>query len=169
MNPVALYFSKISPNAIIPSKRQEDAGYDIYACFTEPYILIEPHQVRSIPTGIASACSPDYYFQLAERGSTGTKNIGQRCGVIDSGYRGEWFVPLTNHSNTPLYIVKSYYKEKLITSLHNSEYILYPAEKAICQMLVLPVPQTSIIELPYDKLSLIESDRKDGKLGSSSK
>src|SRR5690606_33646017 len=27
-----VYFAKVKPHAIIPSKRDEDAGYDIYAC-----------------------------------------------------------------------------------------------------------------------------------------
>ena len=33
-------FAKIKPNAIIPTKRLEDAGYDIYPCFDEDYIII---------------------------------------------------------------------------------------------------------------------------------
>ena len=38
-----LYFAKVNPNAIIPSKRLEDAGYDLYACFDEDYMVIQPH------------------------------------------------------------------------------------------------------------------------------
>ena len=33
-------FAKVKPNAKIPTKREEDAGYDIYACFDEDYITI---------------------------------------------------------------------------------------------------------------------------------
>ena len=85
-------FAKVHPNAIIPSKRDEDMGFDIYACFDEDYIVIEPHETKLIPTGIASACDSNYGFLVFERGSTGSKGIARRCGVIDSGYRNEWFI-----------------------------------------------------------------------------
>ena len=93
---VKLWFAKVRPDGIIPSKRDEDAGYDIFLAFDGEYIRLEPHETKLLPTGIASAFEPGYYFQIQERGSTGSRGIGKRCGVIDSGYRGEWFVPMTN-------------------------------------------------------------------------
>lgn len=57
-------FAKTKPNAIIPTKRLEDAGYDVYPCFDEDYIIIKPHTTVIIPTGIASACDTDYCFVL---------------------------------------------------------------------------------------------------------
>ena len=99
-------FAKVRPTAKIPTKRVEDAGYDIYADFEEPFILIKPHETVMIPTGIASACDTDFCFVLKERGSTGTKGIAQRCGIIDSGYRDEWFVPITNTTNDYIMITK---------------------------------------------------------------
>ena len=78
----AIKFAKVRPTAIIPTKRVEDAGFDIYANFEEDFILIPPHDTIMIPTGIASACDTDYCFILKERGSTGTKGIAQRCGRI---------------------------------------------------------------------------------------
>ncbi len=39
-----LYFARLSEDAVIPTKRQEDAGYDIYACFNEDYISL--NQIR---------------------------------------------------------------------------------------------------------------------------
>ena len=39
-----LYFAKLRPEAVIPSKRDEDAGYDIYACFDEDYLLFVTKQ-----------------------------------------------------------------------------------------------------------------------------
>ena len=76
-------FAKVRPTAKIPTKRVEDAGYDIYADFEEPFILINPHETVMIPTGIASACDTDHCFVLKERGSTGTTGMAQRCGIID--------------------------------------------------------------------------------------
>ena len=75
-------FAKVRPTAKIPTKRVEDAGYDIYADFEDSFILINPHETKMIPTGIASACDTDYCFVLKERGSTGTKGMAQRCGRI---------------------------------------------------------------------------------------
>ena len=103
---VEVKFAKVRPDAIIPSKRDEDMGFDIYACFDEDYIVINPHETKLIPTGIASACDTDYGFVVFERGSTGSKGIARRCGVIDSGYRNEWFIGLTNTTNKILYISK---------------------------------------------------------------
>ena len=161
-----IYFSKVKPNAIIPSKIEENAGYDIYPCFDEDYIIISSHETKLIPTGIASACSSDYYFQLFERGSTGTKGIGQRCGVIDSGYRAEWFVPITNH-NEKLLVIKK--KHSDFKGFFGIETIFYPYEKAICQAVLLPVPKVDVNEIPYENLKEIISVRGMGNLGSTNK
>lgn len=158
-------FAKVRPTAKIPTKRLEDAGYDIYANFEEDYKLINPHETVMIPTGIASACDSDYCFILKERGSTGSKGMGQRCGVIDSGYRSEWFVPITNTTNQRIFIVKSG-KEKEYVGLHG---VFYPYEKAICQALVAPVPTVYIEECTYEELKAIPSERGSGSLGSSGK
>ena len=164
-----IYFAKIRPDAIIPSKSEENAGYDIYACFKEDYIVLRPHETKMIPTGIASACSDEYYFQLFERGSTGTKGIGQRCGVIDSGYRNEWFVPITNHNDKPLAIIKDDASKDHIIRGWGNFTIFYPYKKAICQAVLLPVPKVDIEEIHYEILVEIESERGMGLLGSTNK
>lgn len=161
-------FAKTKPTAIIPTKRDEDAGYDIYANFDEDYMRIPPHETVMIPTGIACACDIDYCLIIKERGSTGTKGMAQRCGVIDSGYRGEILVPITNTTNKAIYIKK---KDKTIPTLNNiSEYYTeYPYEKAIAQLLVIPVPTVDVEEYTYEELKAIPSTRGVGKLGSSGK
>ena len=165
MNNVAkIKFAKIKDGAIIPSKRDEDAGYDIYACLDEPYIVILPHETKLIPTGIASACDKDYCFILKERGSTGTKGIAQRGGIIDSGYRNEWFVPVTNTTNQPIVIGNN------IEAAEGYRHaIFYPVTKAICQALIVPVPTSKVEEVSYDDLIQISSERGMGALGSSNK
>lgn len=158
-------FAKIRDKAIIPSKRDEDAGYDIYACLDKPYMVIMPHETKMIPTGIASACDKDYCFILKERGSTGTKGIAQRCGVIDSGYRNEWFVPVTNTSNKLLIIGDEVKREEF----KDYDAIFYPTTKAICQALIISVPPSEVEEISYDNLVKISSERGMGALGSSNK
>ena len=192
-----LLWAKVKPDAIIPTKGDEDAGYDIYPCFEEDYIVIPPHETKMIPTGIASAFSDDFVMVLKERGSTGTKGIAQRCGVLDSGYRNEWFVPITNTTDKTLLISKI--TEEDIVDKHlpyksdsdfrvfdevNSAYlyfmsikdktilentIIYPYSKAICQALLLPVPKVTTKEISYEELKSIESNRGTGMLGSSGK
>lgn len=164
-------FAKVHLNAIIPTKRDEDMGFDIYSCFDEDYIVIHPQQTKLIPTGIASACNPKYGFLLRERGSTGSKGIALRAGVIDSGYRSEWFVGLTNTTSKTLFIsklseeetYKSYWGEIVRDSF------VYPYSKAIAQALVIEVPKVIVEEIPYDELKEIKSERGLGKLGSSNK
>lgn len=164
-------FAKIRGDAKIPSKRAEDAGFDIYAAFDEDYIVIQPHETKLIPTGIASACDKDYCFVLFERGSTGSKGIARRCGILDSGYRNEWFVGLTNTTDKLLFISKLSPEETMKQYINDTSIrcIVYPYEKAIAQALVVPVPYTVVNEVSYDKLCQIESERGIGKLGSSGK
>lgn len=175
---VKINFAKIKENAIIPTKRQEDAGYDIYACFEDDYRIIPPHTTVMIPTGIASAFDSDYCFILKERGSTGTKGIAQRSGVVDSGYRNEWLVPLTNTTDSTL-IISKIEKEKIYEILEKAngnleldyfkDFFVYPYTKAIAQALLIPVPVAEVEELDYKTLSQIPSERGMGKLGSSGK
>ena len=160
-------FAKVRPTAIIPTKREEDAGFDIYANFEDDFIIINPHTTVMIPTGIASACDTDYCFILKERGSTGTKGIAQRCGVIDSGYRNEWFIPITNTTDKKIVIAKNNTND--IFMRNTSEYTIYPYEKAIAQALIIPVPKVNIEELTYNNLKTISSNRGIGALGSSGK
>ena len=179
-------FAKLRPDAKIPSKEAENAGYDIYASFDEDYIIIGSNETVMIPTGICSAFSKDYVMILKERGSSGSKGIGQRSGVIDSGYRGEWFVPITNHSNKTLVVSKvpldkileEYRKNFAVSSLDDcaccsliqaDNFILYPYEKAIAQALLLPVPKAVICEVCPEDIQAIASDRGTGALGSSGK
>lgn len=94
-----IIFAKVKENAIIPSKEQENAGFDIYACWDgveKKDKIIKPHTTKLIPTGIACALPINYYFQVEERGSTGSKGIKKSAGVVDSGYRGEIFVAISN-------------------------------------------------------------------------
>lgn len=179
---IDIKFAKVRDGSVIPSKRNEDMGLDIYACFDEDYIVICPHETKLIPTGIASACNEDYGFVLKERGSTGSKGIALRCGVIDSGYRNEWFVGLTNTTRKTIFISKlseeetlnRYYSEaksKLFIKIKKffNRTLVYPYSKAITQVLVLPVPKLNIQEVSYEELKSIESERGMGALGSSNK
>lgn len=164
-----LLFAKVRENAIIPTKRDEDAGYDIYPCPREEDkigsargFLIHAHTTKLIPTGIASAFSSDYYIQIEERGSTGVKGIKKSAGVIDSGYRDEWFIAISNVNDKDLIIADEEIKDY-------RDAIYYPLNKAIAQAVILPVPKMEVSEIRYDELKNIKSERGMGKLGDSGK
>lgn len=159
-----ILFAKTKPDAIIPSKREEDGWYDIYACFDEESIVIPPHTVKLIPTGIASAFSSKYRISLGERGSNTKSNLKVSAGKIDSGYRGEYFVALHNDNDIPVEITKT------IEDFERTEdFVRVPYSKAIAQFAVEIVPQVEISEITYEELLKIKSERGTGKLGSSGK
>ena len=83
-----LYFAKEYDDAILPTKNDEDAGYDIYAYGYEEIELL-PQDIKMVNTGIRTAFNQDYAMLVRERGSSGSKGLGVRAGVIDSGFRGE--------------------------------------------------------------------------------
>ena len=163
-----LYWAKVKEEAILPTKREEDAGYDLYPCFEEDYLRIDPLTTKLVPLGVASAFDSRYVMFLKERGSSGTKGLAQRSGVIDSGYRGEYMAPITNVNDKPIFIVK----QEALKSWSQQEKencLIYPYEKAICQGVLLVMPQLESEEISYEKLQEIASLRKTGKLGSSGK
>ncbi len=160
-----ILFAKVKDEARVPAKRTEDAGYDIYACFAEPYFRFEPFETKIVPSGIISAFPAEYVAILKERGSTGTRGIGQRAGVIDSGYRGEWLISMTNHNARPLVIAKADY-----AAAHDlSDCVVYPYEKAICQALFVPLAQLDAETVDAETILAVPSVRGAGRLGSSGK
>ena len=166
-----LLFAKVNPNAIIPTKEKENAGYDIYACFENDYLVIPPHSTKLVPTGIASAISDTYYLGVAERGSTGKIGMKYSAGVIDSGYRGEIFIALSNINNVDI-IISKLSKEELMDKYGEIyKYCdIYPYSKAIAQLIVHEVHnEVEPKEISYEELQLIPSKRGTGSLGSSGK
>lgn len=166
-----IYFSKVKENGKIPEKESEDAGYDIYPCFEENFIKLNDGETKLVPTGIASAFDSGYYMQIEERGSTGSKGIKKSAGVFDSGYRGEWLIPIVNTNTKPIYIVKQDSLKTLCDALIflQEEAIVYPYEKAIAQAVLHILPESSVVEKDYEELKAIPSKRGTGKLGSSGK
>jgi len=162
-----IYFAKLRKEATIPSKETENAGYDIRACFDGDCIAIKPGEIELVPTGLCSAFSEDYVMVLKERGSTGTKGLSQRCGIIDSGFRGEWFVPINNTTNKIIIITK--YPEDTQSMYGKGIVTIFPYTKSICQALLLPVPKTEIIELTATEIKRVQSNRGSKCLGSSGK
>ncbi len=103
-----LKIKKLSENAIIPKRATEgSAGMDLYACIDEP-VTIESGDLKLIPTGIAIEL-PDnntaaFVFARSGLGIKHGIAPSNAVGVIDSDYRGEVCVGLTNHGKEPFTI-----------------------------------------------------------------
>ena len=156
----SIKFAKIKPTAIIPTKEEENAGFDIYACWeglTKSDKIIKPHQTKLIPTGIACALPIEYYFQVEERGSTGSKGIKKSAGVVDSGYRGEIFIAISNVNNKYLIFGdKDAYLEDATAELKKMQNVdvEHLSEQEIMEMETF---LKDVYESSYDKLSSQES------------
>lgn len=161
-----VFFAKMHDDVIIPSKRDADGAYDLYAWFPENVkeVYIKPGETVEIKTGLKSAFSSFYRMVLQERGSTGKIGLGVNAGLVDANYRGEWIVLLANDSNKTICISKEY---DATTITPNT--VFYPYSKAVCQAKLEVVPLVDIVEIPEDKLMMIPSDRGEGKYGSSGK
>lgn len=95
---------KVRENAIVPTRGSEyAAGYDLYSCINGVSYVF-PHTTLKVPTGIAMAIPDGYFGAIFARSGIATKK-GLRpancVGVIDSDYRGEIIVALTNDTDEP--------------------------------------------------------------------
>jgi len=167
-----IWFAKLRASAKIPTKRDEDAGYDFWACFDEDFFVIEGGKTKPIPTGIATAFDSKFYAQVEERSSMAKLGIKKSGGVIDSGYRGEYFI-LTYNTNKIPFIISKVPVEDLPQNFEingktyeKSEVIFYPYTKAICQVVLQIVPKLVSREVSYEELCRVESERKTGGFGS---
>lgn len=138
----------LSPKAILPKYATPgSAAMDLTACMDDP-VTIAPRQLVTIPTGIAIALpSPDYVALIFARSGLGVKHgisLSNGVGVIDSDYRGELKVGLTNLSDTP--------------------YTIQPGDR-VAQLAILPVTQPTVIQVT----ELDATDRGTGGFGSTGK
>ena len=122
------------------------AGADLYACVDAP-VTIQPGETVFIPTGIAlevpEGCAGLVYARsglACKRGLAPANKVG----VVDSDYRGEIRVGLTNLSDTP--------------------YTVQPGDR-IAQLAVMPVVQAELERVD----SLDETGRGTGGFGSTGK
>lgn len=120
------------------------AGMDLAACMDEA-VTIPAGQRRAVPTGIAIALPSNAYVALVYvRSSLGFKKgvtLSNSVGVIDSDYRGEIMVSLTN--------------------LSQEDFVIQPGDR-IAQLIVTPVciPELRVVD------TLSATDRGAGGFGS---
>lgn len=182
---LTIVFGKLREDAVIPSKRDEDAGLDIYVIFDEDVKVIPPHETVLFNTGLVSYFSPEWYIMLNERSSTGSVGIAQRAAIIDSGYRGEWSVVVTNTTNRWIAIAKNPDDPHLMKNIKKTiirdtyvfdtvgldieNTIILPYNRALCQATIHRNYKPNIIVENADVVQSMPSERGTGSMGSSGK
>ena len=141
-----LKIKKLKENAVIPKRATSgSAGIDLYACIDEP-LTINSGDLVKIPTGIAIELPNNEMAAFVfARSGLGVKygiSPSNAVGVIDSDYRGEICVGLTNHGKEP--------------------FVIEPQTR-IAQLVVMPVLLLPIMEVN----ELNDSERGDNGFGSS--
>ena len=89
---------KLTESASIPTKDQDDAGWDLY---TDEAVTIPAGATALISTGIAMAIPKGYAGLIWDRSSMGVKGLHRHAGVVDSEYRGPVKVCLHNTTKEP--------------------------------------------------------------------
>lgn len=167
---------KLDERAIIPTKLDENAGFDIYAI--EDEVLLMPGEKYLFSTGLAAAPEVGWWLLAFDRGSTGSKGIHTHCGVIDNGYRGEIFICLCNDNYYPVKFTRNV--DKVCFADRDfyfvdgkeecGEILYYPLSKAIAQIIPIQQPTVDSVVVDDDEWSsLCNTMRGEGKLGASGK
>ena len=95
---------KLYENAKMPVYGTEfSAGADLCACLDAP-VTLQPGETRLISIGIAMEIPVGYAGLVYARSGLASKRglaPANKVGVVDSDYRGEFFVPLHNHGAVP--------------------------------------------------------------------
>ena len=138
-----LKIKKLHPDAKVPKYAHKgDAGFDL--CSTED-VMIKRGERISIPTGIAMEIPEGHVGLIWDKnGLSVIHGIKTIAGVIDSTYRGEILVAVTNHGE------KNYIFEK---------------GHRVAQMLIQKVETAEFVEV--GELSI--TTRGEGRLGSTGK
>lgn len=102
-----VYFKKLVSDAVLPTyAHRGDAGMDVRSIED---VVLKPHEVRVIKTGLAVAIPEGYEIQVRPRSGLSLKSplrIPNSPGTIDAGYRDEIGVIMENNSNQEFTINK---------------------------------------------------------------
>jgi len=133
---------KIHKDAKLPSYGHVgDAGLDLFSVME---CVLKGGEARAISTGIQIAIPDGYVGLIWDKSGVSLKNIHRLAGVIDSGYRGEIKVVMTNLSTEAFSIEKG---------------------MKIAQMLIQPIVKVKVI----DSDVLDETTRGENGFGSTGK
>jgi dUTP diphosphatase len=141
---IELPVRRLRDNAVVPERAYGgDAGLDLVAC---DRVELAPGERALVGTGLAVAIPEGYAGFVQPRSGLAAKSgitIVNTPGLVDSGYRGELKVVLLNTDREEPFVVE-------------------PGMR-IAQLVVLPVPPVSLLEVD----ELPESERGVRGFGSS--
>lgn len=146
-------------DAVLPRySNPGDAGMDLYAAED---VLIRPGETVVIPTGLKFAIPEGYEVQIRPRSGISLKTplrISNSPGTIDSGYRGELGIIMTNTSSICCY------NEDEVTSIDSkgNKIGAYKVVKGdrIAQMVLQVVPKIKFCQV--DSVEGIGTNRGGG-------
>ncbi len=118
-----------------------DAGLDLFSVME---CVLKGGEARAISTGIQVAIPDGYVGLIWDKSGISLKNVHRLAGVVDSGYRGEIKIVLTNLSTEAFSIEKG---------------------MKIAQMLVQPIIKVKVV----DSEVLDETTRGENGFGSTGK
>jgi dUTP pyrophosphatase len=118
-----------------------DAGLDLFSVME---CVLKGGEARAISTGIQVAIPDGYVGLIWDKSGISLKNVHRLAGVVDSGYRGEIKIVLTNMSTEAFSIEKG---------------------MKIAQMLVQPIIKVKVV----DSEVLDETTRGENGFGSTGK
>lgn len=164
---IKIGWHKLNPEAIIPTKTEDNAGFDIYTI--EEKVVMKPHTKHLFSTGLGVCVEKGWWLKAEDRGSTGSKGLHIHCGVVDNNYRGEIFICL-NNDNPYTVIFTNSKKPGFHRKWYGRKYLVYPVSKAIAQLVLIEQPECESYEISNaDWKAVKNTDRGEGKLGSSGK
>jgi dUTP pyrophosphatase len=166
-----LKVKKLHEKARLPSKRVEDACYDMFGIYDEDPKFLYPGDIYLIPLGISTEFPKDWVFYIVEKSSAGSKGISTRAGVIDSGYRGEIKTSL-NNTTKKLIVCTNKTEEEIRKEFaqqikgYEDKFVIYPQTKSVAQGMLLYCPHVDLEEVTeLDETS----ERGAGGFGSTGK
>lgn len=100
-----IYVKKLREDAYLPTRGSANAaGLDLYAV---DEVVIPPGGRALVKTGISVAVEHGTYFRIAPRSGLALKHgIDTMAGVVDSDYRGEICVILSNLNDASFQVLK---------------------------------------------------------------
>jgi dUTP pyrophosphatase len=145
--------------AVMPSyARKGDAGMDV--CAAED-VLLKPGQTSIVPTGLKLAVPEGYEIQIRPRSGISLKTplrLSNSPGTIDSGYRGELGIIITNQSTADSKAVLSI-DGPFDSGDSNGTYLIRKGDR-IAQMVLQRVPRIKL--MPVQSVDAIGTDRGGG-------
>ncbi len=159
-----LCFLKDDERAIIPKKRKEGAGYNVYMLPVDKRISIMPGETRLLDTGLKVAFNSDYVLLVKETGESGLDGLSIGAGVIESGFRDRIMIPINNTSNSEIVFMPAD-KEKWFEDYLDEHYFsfgiggkfLYMQDKAIGELLLVPAIDAEVEEVSREEFERFDS------------